>query len=42
MMLAVVQLEWVGSANTQTKEQGQTVGNLFPPNETVFCPRCKG
>lgn len=42
MLLAVVQLEWVGSANTQTKEQGQTVGNMFSPNEAVFCPHCKG
>lgn len=42
MLLAVVQLEWVGFANTQTKEQGQTVGNMFSPNETGFCPHCKG
>lgn len=42
MLLAVVRLEWAGSANRHTKEQGQTVGNMFSPNETVFCPHCKG
>lgn len=42
MLPTVVQLEWVGSANTQTKKQGQTVGNVFSPNETMFCPHCKG